>query len=85
MLPIIFLGLAIIFGWLARIAYLSSKGIRELPFNAFAGNKFDFLSGIERIEMQEKWSRRIRLNHYILMLFSVICAVLAVATLVMAY
>lgn len=84
MLPIIFLGLAIFCGWFAWVAYRISKGTRELPFKVLAGNKFDFLSGAERIEMQERWSRRIGLNHYIWMLFSVLCAVLAVATLLMA-
>ncbi|MNR79302.1 hypothetical protein D3C72_100090 [compost metagenome] len=85
MLSIIFLALALVCAWLASVAYRTSKGIRELPFKVLTGDTYDFLSGTERIEMQERWSRRIGLNHYIWILFSVLCVILAISTLVMDY
>ncbi|WP_076592653.1 hypothetical protein [Herminiimonas arsenitoxidans] len=85
MLTILFLLLALGAGWLAIVGYRMGKNVKEQPFKVMAGNHFEHLSGIERVEMQERWSSRISLSFYIWILLAIIFAIFAIATLVMGY
>ncbi|MES2024261.1 MAG: hypothetical protein V4448_01760 [Pseudomonadota bacterium] len=85
MLTILFLLLALGAGWLAIVGYRMGKNVKEQPFKVMAGNHFEHLSGIERVEMQERLGSRIGLSFYIWILLAVVFTISSIATLVMDY